>query len=105
MRAHREVLHRMGPELHCSMPTTRPRHIITETDSIAAALDVGQRRWPGLSRGKVVAKLVEEAARALEVEGAGRARRRRGALRNPPSNAQEWYPSDYLQDLREDWPA
>lgn len=86
------------------MPTTRPRHIITETDSIAAALDAGQRRWPDLSRGKVAAKLVEEAARSLEEEGAERVRRRREALRNPPPQAGEWYPSGYLQELRGDWP-
>lgn len=87
------------------MPTTRPRHIITETEAIAAALDAGQRRWPELSRGRVAAKLVEQAARSLEDESEERARRRRQALRNPPVNADAWYPSGHLQELREDWPA
>jgi hypothetical protein len=28
------------------MPTARPRHMITETDDITAALDAAARRWP-----------------------------------------------------------
>lgn len=87
------------------MPTTRRRHVITETDALATALDLGQKRWPELSRGRVASRLVEEGARALKDEQADAVQRRREALRNPPRRAHAWYPAGYLRDLRHDWPA
>jgi len=50
------------------MPTTRPRHLITETDDMAVALDEAARRWPDLSRGQLVARLALTGAEALRVE-------------------------------------
>jgi hypothetical protein len=31
------------------VPTTRPRHLVTETDDLASALDAAAQRWLGLS--------------------------------------------------------
>jgi hypothetical protein len=49
------------------MPTTRPRHLITETDQVAKALDDAARRWPEdrHSRARLLLHLVEEGHRAL----------------------------------------
>lgn len=85
------------------MPTTRPRHVITETPEVAAGLDAGQRRWPGLSRGKVASLLVAEAGRGADGERAERTARRRDALHDPPSAVTAWHPDGYLEDLRQDW--
>ena len=40
------------------MPTTRPRHPVTETDEIAAVLDEAQRRWPGESRQRLIVRVL-----------------------------------------------
>ena len=43
------------------MPTTRPRHMLTETDELAAALNDAAVAWPELrgDRGALLRKLVE----------------------------------------------
>lgn len=38
----------------CEMPTTRPRHPVTETDEIAEILDDAARRWPDVARAKLI---------------------------------------------------
>jgi hypothetical protein len=47
------------------MPTARPRHLITETDDVAAALDIAAALWPDLSRWPVSAGLPGRNARGL----------------------------------------
>ncbi len=88
--------------VHFSVPTTRPRHQITETDDIALAVDLGCRTWPHDSRSDVMRRLILMGAerisespveRALEIEGA------LAAL----SNLADDYPPGYLVDLRGDW--
>jgi hypothetical protein len=46
------------------MPTTRPRHFVTETDDLAEALDEAARRWPNLSRAQLLVRLALEGHRA-----------------------------------------
>ncbi|WP_426564295.1 hypothetical protein ACPPVT_00140 [Angustibacter sp. McL0619] len=88
------------------MPTTRPRHIITETDEVARALAAAARRWPqdSGSRGKLLVHLVEEGFHALEERDAGRRRAHAQAIRGTSGTATGLYGPDYLQELREDWP-
>lgn len=61
------------------MPTRRPRHLITESDELRAALQVAGRRWPGASPAQLVMLLSLEGGRALEAEDAERVQRRREA--------------------------
>lgn len=87
------------------MPTARPRHLVTETDRLAQALDAAALRWPGLSRPKLLVRL------ALEADAsAGRARvderhRRLDAIRRHSGSLTGVYGPYYLDQLREDWPA
>jgi hypothetical protein len=82
------------------VPTTRPRHTITETDEIARALDVAERRWPGESRSRLLAHLVEAGAEALEDER----QRRLRAIEETAGIFEDVYPPGYLEELRKDWP-
>lgn len=89
------------------MPTTRPRHVLTETDELRRILDDAAERWPDerQNRTALLRRLVREGHLALTDDRERRARvqcdavaRTRGALTGS-------YGRDYLEGLREDWPA
>jgi hypothetical protein len=87
------------------MPTSRARHFVTETDDLAAALDAAATRWPDLSRAQLLVRLALEGQRAAERAGDERRRRRLAALRDHSGALTGAYPDDYLERLREEWPA
>jgi hypothetical protein len=89
------------------MPTTRPRHVITETAEVAEALDVAARRWPedAGSRTRLVVHLVREGARALHEDADCALERRLAVLLHEHGALAGVYGPDYLERLREDWPA
>jgi len=93
--------------LHYGMPTTRPRHLVTETDQVAQALDDAARRWPEDrgSRAKLLLHLIEEGHRALLDEAGDRRRARLAAIKRTGGSLSGVYDDDYLERLREDWPA
>lgn len=86
------------------MATTRPRHTITETDDVAAALDLAAERWPEESRADLLRRLVDEGRRALDAEREEGLRARRAALRRAAGSMTGVYRTDELERLREDWP-
>jgi hypothetical protein len=87
------------------MPTTRPRHFVTETDDLAEALNDAARRWPDLSRAQLLVRLALEGHRAVQQTRGERRRRRLEAVRTYSGCLEGVYGPDYLTDLREDWPA
>lgn len=86
------------------MPTTRPRHLVTETDDLADALDAAGSRWPGLSRPQLLVRLAIEGHRAAEQARDERRRRRLAAIREHSGLLTGAYGPDHLQRLREEWP-
>lgn len=82
------------------MPTTRPRHTITETDELARLLDDAARRWPGESRARLLVLLAGEGHHAHEAE----VERRRAAIERHAGAFTGMYPTGYLEELRKDWP-
>jgi hypothetical protein len=84
------------------VPTTRPRHQITETDDIAAAVEAGLREWPDLSRSDVIRELILKGAQAVKLSAAERVLAFELALKELTS-LNIHYPPGYLEDLRKDW--
>lgn len=86
------------------MPTTRPRHQVTETPEIAAALDRAEQRWPGEQRGRLLLRLIaagdDAESKAAEERRAARLR----AIEEAAGKYTGMYPDGYLAELREDWP-
>jgi hypothetical protein len=82
------------------MPTVRPRHLLTETDDIAAAIDAAAPLFPGESRADVLRHLV--ALGAAQVRDAHDGRRR--TVRELAGLYSGLFPTEYLDDLRADWP-
>ena len=82
------------------MPTLRPRHLLTETDELAHAIDAAAAEYPGESRADVLRHLVQLGAeRIAEQQG-----RRRYTVRDHSGRFPGLYPAGQLDDLRADWP-
>jgi hypothetical protein len=86
------------------MPTTRPRHTITETEELARALDDAARRWPGERRARLLVRLAEEGHRVVRAQGDAEAARRRAAVGRTRGAVSGAYGEGYLRRLRGDWP-
>jgi hypothetical protein len=84
------------------MPTTRPRHQITETDEIAEAIDAGLREWPDLSRSDVIRELIVKGADALNLSAAERVLAFELALKQL-EDLDIQYPPNYLDEVRRGW--
>jgi hypothetical protein len=84
------------------MPTTRPRHQITETDEVAHALDVAARTWPEKSRAAQLVALAEEGARSLERAASASSDERRRLVERYAGGFS--FEPGYLEELRQDWP-
>ncbi len=84
------------------MPTTRARHQITETDEIAASLNLAAKHWPDESRSDLMRHLIVRGARALAESPIERTLEIEAALRSL-AGLSECYPEGYLDNLRGDW--
>lgn len=89
------------------MPTTRPRHLITETDELARALDDAAKVWPrdSHSRTKLLRHLLEEGHRAVVGQHEHQTAARKDAVARTDGALTGIYGPDYLRRLREDWQA
>jgi hypothetical protein len=84
------------------MPTKRHRLLVTETDELAAALDEAARRWPDVSRPRLLVRLAAEGQRVFHDEAA-RSARVAGVRHGAGSVAGVW-PPDARERLRDEWP-
>lgn len=87
------------------VPTTRPRHLITETDDLRRALDAAAARWPGLSRAQLLVRLALAGHHAAQRAADERRRRRLEVLRQHSGALTGAYEPDYRRGLRDEWPA
>lgn len=88
------------------MPTSRPRHAVTESEAVTRALEDAARRWPSDSgsRAKLLLHLVEEGHRALLAEMEGNDEARRRTVEATSGALTGLYGRGYLDALRDDWP-
>lgn len=84
------------------VPTHHPRHAITETEDIKAALVAAGRVWPQLvgKPNALLRRLIKAGQEALE----GADDRRLRAIGETKGALAGVYGAGYLDDLRTDWP-
>ena len=87
------------------MPTTRPRHQVTETPELARVLDRAALRWPGESRSKLLLRLINFGGEALEQDLLAEDGAHRAAVTASSGRYPAAFSPDYLKKLRADWPA
>ncbi len=88
------------------MPTTRPRHTLTETEELSAALKLAAQRWPDDAGrpSRLLLRLVRAGERAIAPDGRRARERRQRAIERHHGQFTGIYPSDYLEKLRSEWP-
>ncbi len=86
------------------MPTARPRYQITETPAVARAIDRAAKRWPDEPRSKLLLRLVHAGGAALgQVDDLAMSKRQQ-AIEASSGKYTDGFSSDYLTELRRDWP-
>lgn len=102
-----QVLHCMHACYTDPMPTTRPRHMITETEEVSRALADAARRWPQDRKrpSKLLLDLVQEGHRSITEQADRLVADRRAAVEQTEGALTGAYPAGYLAYLRDDWPA
>ncbi len=101
--------HRCGTSGRCYtplVPTARPRHTLTETDDLSAALRLAAQRWPQDARrpSRLLRRLVGAGAEAIEPRQRRAGERRRAAIERHHGQFTGLYPPGYLEKLRGEWP-
>jgi hypothetical protein len=86
------------------MPTSRHRFQVTETPQIERALDRASERWPDLERSRLLLRVIEAGASAIEAAPTSVVESRRRAIRGAAGEWDEVLAPGYLAGLREDWP-
>jgi hypothetical protein len=79
--------------------------MVTETDELAAALDVAATRYPGLSRAQLLTRLALEGHGAARHAQEDRRQQRLDTLRAHSGTLTGAYGPRYLEQLRQEWSA
>jgi len=89
------------------MPTTRPRHMVTETDRLAQAMDAAAELWPEIAadRGALLRKILQQGMDSVENERTARVEARRTAVRRSAGALTGLWPDGGRDQLRDEWPA
>lgn len=88
------------------MPTTRPRHMITESDQLNAALINAAKIWPDLEgkRTLLLRKVLEVGIEGIETQAAEKKKGRLAKVDDIAGSMDGIWPSNWRKELAEDWP-
>ena len=89
------------------MPTTRPRHMITESDRIAEALELAALKWPEHSedRGALLRKILEIGLDSLSQSASQETSARLQQIAKAAGSMDGIWPKNWREELSQDWPA
>ena len=89
------------------MPTTRPRHMLTETEQVLSALAVAEQAWPELKGDKpaLLKNLIAAGKKAIEDTAQAARNKRIAQITAVAGSMPETWPSNWRADLLDEWPA
>ncbi len=89
------------------MPTSRPRHMITETDALAAALERAADLWPedASDKGRLLRRVLSAGIESVETAQIKRLESRRSAIEQAAGSLTGVWPADWRSSARDEWPA
>jgi hypothetical protein len=90
-----------------AMPTDHRRHAITETADISSALEIARRAWPDLADkpGALLRQLILVGRNTLADDDAAADAKRLQTVEETSGALAGVFGTDYLKELREDWPG
>ena len=88
------------------MPTSRPRHMITETDDLASALDAADRMWPECQgqRSALLRKLIDAGINVVTASDDDVQRARRDAIEAAAGSMSGLWPTNWREQMSSEWP-
>ena len=100
------VLHLAKECYTLRMPTTRPRHMITETDDLASALDAADRMWPECQgqRSALLRKLIDAGINVVTLSDDNAQRARQEAIHAAAGSMSGLWPKNWREQMRSEWP-
>lgn len=89
------------------MPTARPRHMITESDRLAVAIELAAKLWPEElgERAQLVRHILEIGIQAVEAQANESEKARLDAIARAAGSLPSVWPNSWLEEARSDWPA
>jgi hypothetical protein len=89
------------------MPTSRPRHMITETESLSAALERAAELWPedASDKGRLLRRVLSAGIESVETAQSNRLATRRAAIEQAAGSLSGVWPEDWRSSARDEWPA
>lgn len=89
------------------MPTTRPRHMITETDQLSDALVEAAKIWPELAdqRALLLRKVLEVGIETIETRATEQTKIRLAKVQKIAGSMDGVWPANWKKELAEDWPG
>lgn len=89
------------------MPTNRPRHMITESDRLAKALDSAQSLWPEIQgdRGALLRRIIDAGVDVIERDRADQDNLRHTLISGLAGSMAGVWPAGWRDELRDEWPA
>lgn len=81
--------------------------MLTETDELAHAIDKAAQLWPELrqNRTELLRRIVRAGSETIQRHEAERISRRRAAITQASGSLTGAWPSNWRDELRNDWPA
>ena len=88
------------------MPTTRPVHIIIETDEIRDAIDNAAGIWPALAdqRTLLLVKIFEAGIGAVTARALGKTGVRLAKVQELAGSMDDVWPTSWKNEFANDWP-
>jgi hypothetical protein len=90
-----------------AMPTLRNRHMITESDALAKAIDDAAKLWPDIAgeRAELLRRLIERGIESVETEVTEKLAARRKAVLEVAGSLSGIWPENWREEFRAEWPA